>query len=544
MKVLDCTLRDGGYYTDWQFNRSLVERYLKVMQLLSVDYVELGLRQFPSSKFLGPYAYSPDIFLKDLNLPKGPKYGVMLDAGTILNHDGSEKDLINKLFKPSEKSPISLVRVAAHPHETDKSEILIKILTDLGYETGLNIMQVSTIDQNYLTEIITNISNWEYQPDVLYFADSLGCMSPKEADNIFQSFKSNWNGEIGFHAHNNQGLALENATVCIKGGLNWVDSTVTGMGRGAGNLSTEDVYLNLLNSSSSSLNDLYTLASVDFETLKQKYKYGPNLLYRIAAKNNIHPTYVQTLLADQGVEISTHLSVIENIKHLEKPNKFSNENYQNCLSVSNDLSDEHGLTSHAEEFGNISGMYEGKDFLIIGGGKSITEHQFALKDFEVLGGLVSLSSNIRSEINFNSQLLCATSNNALISEINAYNAFKGQIIVPKHIDDQHHDLFEDKAKILNFGHYYSEQNLLTENFFATKYLLSGGYAIAAAIAMGANNIYIAGFDGYKTSDHRFHQMCDLLQFFLDAHGRDKIVSLTKTSYPLEEISIYALLGNS
>ena len=53
MKVLDCTFRDGGYYTDWQFNKDLVEKYLHVMKSLKVDYVELGLRQFPSSNFLG-----------------------------------------------------------------------------------------------------------------------------------------------------------------------------------------------------------------------------------------------------------------------------------------------------------------------------------------------------------------------------------------------------------------------------------------------------------------------------------------------------------
>ena len=81
------------------------------------------------------------------------------------------------------------------------------------------------------------------------------------------------------YAHNNKGLALENVSASLKEGLNWVDSTITGMGRGAGNLSTEDLYINIKDASNKSLNSLYLLATNDFGYLKRKYEYG--LIYCI-----------------------------------------------------------------------------------------------------------------------------------------------------------------------------------------------------------------------------------------------------------------------
>ena len=198
MKVLDCTFRDGGYYTDWQFNKDLVEKYLHVMKSLKVDYVELGLRQFPSSNFLGPFAYTSDTFLNELNLPKGIKYGVMINSSSIINKKTSSKVLINQLFSKKINSPISLVRVASHPHEIVKSKEIVLSLDRLGYEVGLNLMQVSTITEESLLEIISEISLWKVKPSVIYFADSLGSMSPTETTKILNAIKKIWNGDIGF----------------------------------------------------------------------------------------------------------------------------------------------------------------------------------------------------------------------------------------------------------------------------------------------------------------------------------------------------------
>ncbi len=79
-KILDCTLRDGGYYNNWDFKKDLVKEYLEAMAVSKTDFIELGLRQFKNESFLGAHAYTTNDYLKRLDLPKGPKYGVMVDA--------------------------------------------------------------------------------------------------------------------------------------------------------------------------------------------------------------------------------------------------------------------------------------------------------------------------------------------------------------------------------------------------------------------------------------------------------------------------------
>ena len=98
VNILDCTLRDGGYYNKWDFSLELVTDYLDAMALNHVDFVELGLRQFSSDKYLGPHAFTSSSYLRRLHLPKGPKYGVMIDAKTVLSVDQKQEEIIDLLF--------------------------------------------------------------------------------------------------------------------------------------------------------------------------------------------------------------------------------------------------------------------------------------------------------------------------------------------------------------------------------------------------------------------------------------------------------------
>ena len=103
LNILDCTLRDGGYYNNWDFSSSLINNYLNSIYKSGIDYVEIGFRSFGDQSYKGPCAYSSDIFLTSLNIPKKLKIGVMVNASDLLNH-GNKNPTINikKLF-PSKK---------------------------------------------------------------------------------------------------------------------------------------------------------------------------------------------------------------------------------------------------------------------------------------------------------------------------------------------------------------------------------------------------------------------------------------------------------
>ena len=85
LNILDCTLRDGGYYNNWYFEKGLINEYLKVMDIIKVDYVEIGFRFIDKVRTKGPTAYSKESFLNSLKIPKNLKIGVMVNAADFIN---------------------------------------------------------------------------------------------------------------------------------------------------------------------------------------------------------------------------------------------------------------------------------------------------------------------------------------------------------------------------------------------------------------------------------------------------------------------------
>ena len=118
LNILDCTLRDGGYYNNWHFDKNLINEYLRVMSIIKVDYVEIGFRFIDKVKTKGPSAYSEESFLKSLKIPRGLKIGIMINAADFVNHKNI-LDVVKKNFRKKKDSLISLVRIACHNYEIE-----------------------------------------------------------------------------------------------------------------------------------------------------------------------------------------------------------------------------------------------------------------------------------------------------------------------------------------------------------------------------------------------------------------------------------------
>jgi 4-hydroxy 2-oxovalerate aldolase len=149
-------------------------------------------------------------------------------------------------------------------------------------------------------------------------------MTFKEVKKIILLFKKNCNAEIGFHAHDNMGNAKNNVLTAIKNGSNWIDTTVFGMGRGAGNAKTEDFV-------SRDKKMLITqLKKRRFIDLKNKYKWGFNKYYNLSAKSKIHPTYIQKILNISKISETRIIKIINNLKNLNSK-KFNLDTYNKVL---------------------------------------------------------------------------------------------------------------------------------------------------------------------------------------------------------------------
>ena len=177
LKILDCTLRDGGYYNNWDFSRELIEEYFQAMVAAKVEYIELGFRFFKKDIYLGPCAYTTSSFLETLNIPKKLKIGIMINAKDILSNNLT-KNQINKTFLDlPKKNKISFVRFACHLSEIEKIIPICNQLNKKKITTAINLMQISEISDNEI-EKITKLAS-KSKLDIFYFADSLGNLGQK-----------------------------------------------------------------------------------------------------------------------------------------------------------------------------------------------------------------------------------------------------------------------------------------------------------------------------------------------------------------------------
>ena len=198
---------------------------------------------------------------------------------------------------------------------------LVNWLKKKGYEICVNIMQIPELSSNEIKNTVNEVK--KSKADVLYFADSMGSLDSDKTKKIIKQIKSVWKKSTGIHTHDNMGKALENSLVAINNSVNWIDCTVTGMGRGPGNTKTEHLVLEL-NRKNNNLINLFNLIKKYFEPLKKKYRWGSNPFYYFAGLNSIHPTFVQEMLSD---DLFDNEDIYYNLKYLSSVGgkKYSKE---------------------------------------------------------------------------------------------------------------------------------------------------------------------------------------------------------------------------
>ena len=155
-----------------------------------------------------------DKFINKLNVPKGINLGVMINSSEFVG----KSDGINAFFK-KKNNKIKFVRLATHIKDIEKIGNAITWLKKKGYIVAVNIMQISEIKSGQIKIYCNYLKNKKV--DILYFADSLGCLKPNDIKGICKIFRKYWDGELGIHAHDNLGLALKNSQIANKNGVRW-----------------------------------------------------------------------------------------------------------------------------------------------------------------------------------------------------------------------------------------------------------------------------------------------------------------------------------
>ncbi|NOI68722.1 aldolase catalytic domain-containing protein [Vibrio sp. 99-8-1] len=533
MRILDCTLRDGGYYNNWDFDQEVVDAYLSAVCDANIDVVELGLRNFPQKKFFGAFAYTSEEHIAMLDLPSGPIYGVMVDAKTILTSSFSISDAIERLFVPASESKINLVRVAAHFGEVEASGEIVKKLKSMGYIVGFNLMQAGGRSSILLEEKAKTVSDWG-DVDVLYFADSLGNMGSEEVIRITTCLKKHWHGEIGIHTHDNMGKGLSNSITALGVGVSWLDSTITGMGRGAGNTQTENL-LTLLGDDRYTPNMIYDLAIRYFEPLKKIYGWGSNLLYFLGARHNIHPTYIQNLLSNQHYGIDEVIGAIEYLSNEEGVASYSGKTFESALQINN-------IQNKPSSSSDISNVFDGKNILLIANGLSCKKYKEAIEKYIEFNNPIVISLNINEYVcEENIDLYILSHNIKMLSEFKKYEKVNKPLILPKHRFTLEEMKVIEHLKVFDIGFDSEFSQLGIDNgIVQSSFDVTAAYALGIMLMTRLDNIYLVGFDGFEKGDPRQQEMLELLNQYNSIANRPELISLTPTSYPIGESSIYAL----
>lgn len=286
IKVLDCTIRDGGLINNYHFTDDLVKATYRAACDSGVDIVELGKKLAESDEYTrekyGRWNFCDDDDLKRVidahDSEHRPLIAVMYDVG---------RADVNAL-QPRDQSPFDMVRTASYVADIDKGLDLCKRSKDQGYLTTINIMACSAVPHADLIEALQQV-NITKEVDYLYLVDSYGAFYSEQVTSFLELYKKHApDKELGFHAHNNQQLAFSNTQQAIIDGVNLLDATINGIGRGAGNCNLE-LLLNFLKNPKFDVAPVYKAIQEHFVPLREEIEWGFNDIYGISGHLNQHP---------------------------------------------------------------------------------------------------------------------------------------------------------------------------------------------------------------------------------------------------------------
>lgn len=530
LTVLDCTFRDGGYYTGWVFERDLVNRYLSAISTAGIDVIEIGFRQPPNDRFLGPFAFSNDRYLSTLNVPEGLVLAVMSDAKVLLRA-GEGYEIVDQLYGPRADSPVDIVRIAAGIAEVPKLAPAIGRLKEKGYTVCLNVMQIGNKPMEQIAELARTISS--FQCDVLYFADSFGNMDPEMVRATVEALRLHWKEPLGIHTHDNMNLGLANSLAALDAGVSWVDGTILGMGRGAGNVAMEYLLHALQGRGYGRYRSdaLLTLLLEDFMPLRQRHGWGPNFLYYLAALHEIHPTYLQRLQEPGQVDAEALANALDFLRGAPS-NAFSEEALGRAMRAE---------SVQVDGSWSATGWAEGRDVLLVAGGPGAQTHREAIIHFIRTHKPRVVSLNFVDALPpelVDAYAVCHPGR--LVRDLPDHRDIDRPLILPLDAFAQAFAQSLGQERICNFGITIEPGAFATSPTQCTIPTRKvAPYALALAGAAGARNIFLAGFDGFEVSDPRHQEMNAIFDLFRQAFPETSVTALTPSTYNVAQSSIYA-----
>jgi len=284
LRVLDCTIRDGGLVNNFHFDDDFVRGVYEACVASGVDYIEIGKNNSPtlmSTEEYGAWNFSREEDIRRIvgDNDTHTKIAVMSDIGRTVKDE----------LLPASESVVDMVRIATYIHQIPEAVELIEDAHAKGYETTVNIMAISKSFEDELDQVLETLS--QTPVDVIYIADSFGSFYPEQIRRLTEKYldvAEKSGKKVGIHAHNNMQLAYANTIEAMMYGTSYLDATISGMGRGAGNCPME-LLVGFLKNPKYRLLPLLKFIEEKIVPLEKELDWGYSIPYMITGQLNEHP---------------------------------------------------------------------------------------------------------------------------------------------------------------------------------------------------------------------------------------------------------------
>lgn len=529
MLILDCTLRDGGYYNDWDFSFDLVKHYVDAMVAAKIDIVELGFRTLQSTQYLGATAYTTDAFIERLTIPQSLQLAVMLNAKELLNA-ADQRTAIRSTFARRANSQVSMVRIAANRNEVALLGPAIEELHELGYEVALNLMQISEIALADITAFGQQAKSFDIA--YAYVADSFGSLRPANLPPIMRALGDGFGTAIGCHLHDNMSYALANTIEAIDAGAVIVDSTIQGMGRGPGNVRTEYLVMELARRGQTQavVEPLVNLVEQEFAEMKKTFGWGSSLYYFQSANLSVHPTYVMELTKDDRYSPSEIVTALDRL----------NERGATSFDVRRLTEAVHGEPLRFAGGTNVDDWCTARDVLIVANGPEAHAKKSEIEMFirQHQPFVIGLNAHLPIDMSLVDAVAVCHPERAML-DATALGALTCAVVAPQQLltslgiaVKRHRDV---GMFVTNAGFESDSSGVGIPDPLVL------GYALAIATEGKAKRVLLVGVDGYDSADARQHTVNNTLSQYKNNAAALPLVALTKTSLVLDQRSLFAPL---
>lgn len=512
IRLLDCTLRDGGYINDWEFGHSVIMSTYKRLDAAGVDYIEVGFlddrRPYDVNRTIQPDTDSFDKVFKGIEKKKAIPVA-MVDYGTC--------DISN--IADCDATFIDGIRVIFKKEKIEQALPFCQSVKDKGYKLFIQAVSITAYSDLEMLEYIQKIN--KIKPYAFSIVDTYGLLDGRKLTNYFNLMNNNLDSEIriGYHAHNNFQLAFSNSIKFLaletKRTL-IVDSTVYGMGKSAGNTASELIalHMNERYGKNYDVNQFLEILDTNLMQFYQRHYWGYKYNFYISAMQNCHPDYVQYLLNKKTLSVTAINEILSNIPtdiKLLYNKKFIEKAYIEYQSY---MIDDRLSVKHLSEIINNHKV------LLLGPGNTLLKNEKKIKMFVEKESPICISVNFESD-----RYKC---DYIFVSNAKRYGnladvttkASNARLITTSNIT-----LFDRKADyVLNYSELINRNKVQSDNALLL--------IVAALSRAGAAEVYLAGFDGFMENGNDYYDS----KYAFAGNGEYKVNSNKTTMAGLKELS--------